>query len=249
MKIKIFFIKLFNIIFGGYSCVRCNKPSGWQPICLECQKNNLFKYVSTFDKEGNLCRCRKCGKELISELECCSACKEKNILLHCDKVFPIHSYALWKKNLITLWKMHNVRQLSYIFADLLYEVINKEFSYKCNLPVVPVPPRPGKIKRIGWDQIQDICKILSKKYGLTVYSILERISSVQQKELGREGRLQTLDKAYRIKENISFPDNIPDTVILIDDVMTTGVTVETCAHCLKEVGIQNVYVVTLFSVS
>ena len=249
MKAKIFFIKLFNIIFGGYSCVRCNKPSGWQPICIECQKNNLFKYIPSFDNEGNLCRCRKCGKELISELEFCSDCKEKNILLHCDKVFPIHSYTLWKKNLLTSWKMHNVRQLSYFFADLFYEVINKEFSHEGNLPVVPVPPRPDKIKTVGWDQIQDICKILSKKYGITVYSILERISSVQQKELGREGRLQSLNKAYRIKENISFPDNIPDTVILIDDVMTTGVTVETCAHCLKEAGIKNVYVVTLFSVS
>lgn len=119
------------------------------------------------------------------------------------------------------------------------------------LPVVPVPPRPGKIKKKGWDQIDELCFYLKNIYGVKVYKVLERLSKKQQKKLSRDERLQLIKKGYVLKNNKkikSFLQNIPEKIVLIDDVMTTGSTIEACAEALKTAGVKTVVVITLFIV-
>ena len=47
--------------------------------------------------------------------------------------------------------------------------------------VVPVPPRYGKIKEIGWDQVDELCNILEHRFGFKILRVLERKSVFQQK--------------------------------------------------------------------
>lgn len=111
--------------------------------------------------------------------------------------------------------------------------------------IVPVPPRRGKIKENGWDQVQELSEFLEYKYDFDVLRIMERRSSVQQKTLDRNERLETIGKSYFVKKEVN---QIPESVCIIDDVMTTGATLESCAEKLKEAGVKKVYAVTLFSV-
>ena len=82
-----------------------------------------------------------------------------------------------------------------------------------------------------------------KKY--KVLKILERTGEGEQKKLSKQERLGTQEVAYRLKENVS---QIPESVILLDDVVTTGATLEKCAGILKENGVKKVTAIALFRV-
>ena len=66
-----------------------------------------------------------------------------------------------------LWKQQEIRTLSFFFGNLIRKFL-KEKGYKF---LIPVPPRPGKISEKGWDQIEELCKILECFYGIKVFRI------------------------------------------------------------------------------
>lgn len=230
-----------SFLLGGCECVCCGTISYVGPICPQCQNNKLLTWVPA----SNRCSC--CGKELISEIGTCIGCREKNLLVHVSKMLPLHNYSGWKKELLSLWKSADTRQLSRVFARVFSSALVKELNPDKVIPLVPVPPRPGKIRKKGWDQIQDICKYL-KADGFSILPLLERTNVQQQKKLNRQGRLENLGKTYSIhKKNIRIY-GVPKQAIIIDDILTTGVTLETCAGALKEAGVESVFACTLFSV-
>ncbi len=170
-------------------------------------------------------------------------CRESPVLKSIDKVFPLFSYRLWNKELLYLWKINGVRGLSYFFAGLVSMAL-KELGLEY---IVPVPPRPGKIRKNGWDQIDELCKILKYHHGFKLLSLLERTSVTQQKKLNREDRLSTIKSAY-ICSDKKF-EYLPEKLCIIDDVCTTGATLETCAQIIKtKFSVKKVYALTLFAV-
>jgi ComF family protein len=110
--------------------------------------------------------------------------------------------------------------------------------------LVPVPPRPGKVKKAGWDQVEYLSRRLEAQRGnmaaIPVLRCLERLPSKIQKELGREERLKNLQGRIRLS------GKAPRIAIIIDDVMTTGATLDACASVLKQNGTEKVYGLCLF---
>ena len=89
---------------------------------------------------------------------------------------------------------------------------------------------------------------MEHQYKYTVLRVLERTTEVQQKTLGRSARLKNREGTYRLKKNGKKYIRLLEEIILVDDVMTTGATIEACAQILSAAGIKKVHVVTLFSV-
>jgi predicted amidophosphoribosyltransferase len=107
--------------------------------------------------------------------------------------------------------------------------------------IVPVPPRPGKIKSAGWDQVDYLVrKFKQKNRDRLVSFCLKRKESNVQKRLNRTERMDNL------KGRIFINGVIPKTVLIIDDVITTGSTMEVCSSVLKEAGAEKVYGLCLF---
>ena len=98
----------------------------------------------------------------------------------------------------------------------------------------------------GWDQISELSRLLKYVYGMKVVSMLERVSYVQQKKLDRLARLGTINRSYVLKKKLK---EIPERAIIIDDVLTTGATIESCSFLLKKAGVTEVYAVSIFAVS
>ena len=244
-----FFSSCLSLLTGGQECLCCGKYTITAPLCPECQKEKLFSWTPKSQ------RCSCCGKELISEIEVCTLCRNQRLLSHTNQVLPIHSYRLWKKDLLFAWKTAGMRQLSPVLAQLMADFLKKELGDLGNIPLVPVPPRKGKIRQQGWDQVQELCLYLKKYHGFHVLPLLERQSLEQQKKLDRQGRLDNLGKAYSMAKKFSRESRkksqvqLPSKVILIDDILTTGVTLETCARALQEAGVEEVYGCTLFYVT
>lgn len=240
--LRIFFSSLEN----GTRCIVCNKRTMCTPVCTKCQ-NSYFN----IKKSMTIIRCEVCGKELISNHNICSSCKENKVLNNIDKMLPLFSYRLWNKELLYLWKIKGERVLSPLFASFFMQAL-------CSLEisvVVPVPPRKGKIEKNGWDQIDEVCSFLQYRYDFKILKILERKSTKQQKKLNREERIDTINDAYQVIDSDLLKKqlkksrlSIPEKIVLIDDVCTTGATLECCAKKLKEIGIREVFAVTLFTV-
>lgn len=196
--------------------------------------------------ESNKKRCKKCGRELISEKNFCMECRDSPILMNIDFCLPLHSYILSDKEILHKWKNESERGFSLFFANLLYIQLQKNFP---NIPIVPIPPRPKKIYKKGWDQINDIVNHLKKNKDIKVINILKRKTDIQQKKLSRDQRLSHKANIYQItdyyKKNKSL---IPSKVVLLDDIITTGATLEYCGELLKKAGVKKVFAITIYSV-
>ena len=236
--------KLLCMAFGGEECLCCGKLSFGAPLCSRCANKRFL------EPSVSVCsRCPVCGRPLVSERGLCMDCRRSRTVFHADSVFPVFAYRLWKKNLLFSWKMSDRRSLSPLFAAVCDGVLKTGFGEGCVL--VPVPPRAGKIRRRGWDQIDELCRYLRFFYGYKVLYLLRRLSTVQQKKLDRSHRLSGIGKAYTLSsKGRAFCDKkrMPAKVIVIDDVLTTGATAENCCSVLKEAGVLKVCFLSLFIV-
>ncbi len=247
LKLKRFARIAFNFCFSGVECVSCGKRNYEGVLCGKCAKKYLYDAVGSF---GLKKRCSFCSRVLLSEENICMRCRTDRIIRSDGKVLSVLPYRLWMKDMLFLWKQQNRRELSFVFAKVLHLFIEKFFS-ESGYVVVPVPPRPGKIKKKGWDQVDEVCNFLRFFSDVKVMKLLERTSDVQQKKLGREERLHR-------GENIFVPSKyglkklrnaeIPEKVILIDDIVTTGATLQSCFEVLRKLGCIKVEILTLFMV-
>ena len=96
---------------------------------------------------------------------------------------------------------------------MLNERLKQLYSKAGHFFIVPVPPRPGKIKENGWDQVQELSEFLEFKYEYDVERIMERRTSVQQKTLDRNERLETIGKSYFVKTDLDPRWNGTQTTI------------------------------------
>jgi competence protein ComFC len=219
-------------LFLPRSCVLCGRgilpgsgSESW-PICAACS-------VSLRPWEGE--RCPVCGLPLISELGACMRCR--SIKRAFDSAYPLFSYSGPISELIAAYKKGRRRSLSGFFARLAASAIEEKWPDRT---IVPVPPRPGKIKAQGWDQIEEIVRALEAR-GLPVARPLVRRDSAEQKSLGRGERAANASKAYGLKKG----ERSPLSPLLLDDVITTCSTLDACARALRQGGASSVLALAL----
>jgi ComF family protein len=225
---------------GG--CAHCGKTllngeEAWYGLCRDCLV--LFPV-------DNAPRCSSCGRPLISEQRLCLPCRQGDPF-HFDGGFVLYPYAGKYRELLKAYKFGKFRPLGNFFAERMLHALSRfppvePFSFSW----VPVPPRPGKIRKTGWDQAAYLAGRLNllhrrnrERYP-SVSLCLKRLPSKTQKGLDREDRKRNLlDKIISVKE-------VPRRVLLFDDVITTGSTLDACAVALKNAGAREVYTMCLF---
>lgn len=109
--------------------------------------------------------------------------------------------------------------------------------------LIPIPLHPAKYKKRGYNQSELLADEISKRIKIPVRTdILFRIKNTkEQKKMKGTDRQKNLVGAFHIPQNVVELDN----VILVDDVYTTGSTIDEAARILKEAGVKKVYFVTV----
>ncbi|MBU0935361.1 MAG: hypothetical protein KKC64_07060 [Spirochaetes bacterium] len=134
------------------------------------------------------------------------------------------------KILLSAYKGSGRRSIAIFIAEEMYKAlkdVNEPFI------LVPVPARPYKILRQGWDQTQLIVQLLHARYRLPTCSLLRRLrGGRQQKKLSAEDRILNMRKRFVLRKAV--PANT--VLILVDDILTTGATISACAEALKQGG-------------
>jgi len=183
-------------------------------------------------------KCIVCGKPLISEIDTCLSCRGERHSY--DRLWTIFPYTGKYRKLLAAYKFEKKLPIADFFAEKIAEVIKNEPLLE-NAVIIPVPPRQGKIKTAGWDQVERLVRRLEKHLpNMPVSRCLKRGKSKVQKELNRNDRLNNL------KGRIVINGKAPDTALVIDDVITTGATMEVCSSVLKDNETRKVYGICLF---
>lgn len=166
-----------------------------------------------------------------------------------DGAFPLYSYTGVARSLLRAYKVKKRKSLASFLSQCLATEITARFP---GYTIVPVPPRPGKIRREGWDQVALLAGFLQRNWNLPVARILARLKGGdEQKTLDREGRRTNVMGRYTLlpggirAEGRNSIARVPRKILLLDDIMTTGATLSECASVLKGHGGEMVYAMVI----
>jgi len=130
-----------------------------------------------------------------------------------------------------------------IYSELLEELSDLNLFENFNNPVlVPVPMSMSEKRERGYNQVEILIDEIVKASGGNLHSdfnLLQKTKSTsRQTELKREERLRNVKGAFKVS-----PRARGKNIILVDDVMTTGATINEARHVLEQAGVRNVFVV------
>lgn len=201
-------------------------------ICESC--HNQMRYL------GNVF-CKKCGKKLKNaQDEYCYDCIRKTHLF--DQGRALYEYESIRVGLYRL-KYGGRKEYSEFFAmeiSLFFRAQIKEWHADA---LVPVPLHRSRERKRGYNQAQLLAEHMGKQLGIPVCSnlIKRRKRTIPQKKLTLPQRQNNLKKAFKLCRN----DVKLRTIIIIDDIFTTGSTMDAMALEFKHAGVENVYFITL----
>lgn len=211
-------------------CLCCGAPAPGGGLCRAC----AARFPPGTEVHAALGPCPLCGQPRLAELGPCVDCSQQAwsfALL--DGVCAYHDP---QAELIRLYKGDGQRMLARRWANTLFRRLDPP------APLVPVPPLSRNFLRRGWDPVAVLTAELSRLSRQPVLSVLRRRPSPPQKTLDRSGRWQNAKQAYRLVRSARLRLSRLPLVWLVDDVVTTGATVESCAQLLREAGVGEVRV-------
>jgi ComF family protein len=189
----------------------------------------------------------KCSKPLeIEEKEYCNDCERKQY--HFEKGFSVWLYNDDMRHSIADFKYHNKKEYAKFYVEELVRLNGKSIIKLAPDVIVPVPLHRSKYLERGYNQADILAKGVGKALGLPVLShlLVRNKKTLPQKKLSDKERLRNLQEAFSFNqlETNNYLKKII-SVLLVDDIYTTGSTIEACTNVLKANGVEQVYFLTI----
>lgn len=184
----------------------------------------------------------KCGKTLeAKEEEYCMDCMVVPKSYKCG--FPVFFYEEPLKAALYDFKYKNQRDYAIFFAECMDRYYGKIIKRLDIDGLVPVPLHPHKRKVRGYNQAQLLAEAFSKRTGIPVYKkqLLRVVETSPQKELDDKKRMKNLKNAFQLDVNAIKLKR----VLLVDDIYTSGATIESCTEILLGAGTEEVYYISV----
>lgn len=230
---KFFYGMILDLIYPRRCpvCDKAVKPFG-SLICEECMKK--IKYVRAP-------YCQKCGKEL----------KDKRAFFCHDCAHKEHKYdrgmALFHypsvSDSIYRFKYQGRQEYAAYYAERMACVLGEKILSLHPDALVPVPIHFSKRRIRGYNQAEVLAKELGEILDIPVETkLIKRVrKTVPMKDLSVGERQNNLKKAFKICHN----DVKLSTIVIIDDIYTTGSTIDAMAQELRQAGIKHIYFAAL----
>lgn len=186
--------------------------------------------------------CKKCGKEITSaEREYCLDCtKHKRSFDYGRALLNYNDTA--KKSMADI-KYRNRREYLDFYAEAVCLRYGRLLMRLGADALVPVPVHPSRRRQRGFNQAEIFADRIGERLGIPVCPkmLVRRKKTAPQKQLNPKERLHNLEEAFAAG---AVPEGVT-RVILVDDIYTTGSTMEACARALLRAGVKNVYFIAI----
>lgn len=186
--------------------------------------------------------CKKCGKPIENErAEYCYDCRKHPGGFAQGKALWIYKDQV--KESMYRFKYQNRQKYARYYGSEIVRVYGDWMKRNKIEAIVPIPLHWTKKRRRGYNQAQLLAAEIGKQTGLPVYPKLlkRRKKTKAQKNLDETERKNNLKKAFKTQENKVQLSHI----LLVDDIYTTGSTINEAALELKRAGIEQVYYVSV----
>lgn len=225
---------LSKILFSEkWTCNLCGREVFDGVFCQDCLDKLPFN-------DGEICF--HCGRHVKVSENYCLTCKGK--LTSIDKGRSVFRYKDEVAFLIKKFKYENGQYLAKVFAPYLEKLYLKNY-FNADF-IVFVPMTDKALKERGYNQTELLANELGKLISVPVNNVLVKVRETErQATLDREGRIKNLSGAFKVIDKKAIENK---TVLIIDDVTTTGSTAEVIASLLKNKGADKVYLLTVASV-
>ena len=228
----------------------------YPPCCVVCRENLSFGRALCDACDADLPRltapfCEKCGEAFQGEIDVhfnCPNCSKLKLSFDFARPATVRD----DRTLDMIHRLKYGREL-HLAADLGRLAAEAFLDPRLapalaeNWPLIPVPLHRKRLQHRHFNQAAEISRFLSRHTGLPVLHALRRTRSTQQQvALTRAQRLENLRGAFTIsRKGLQWIAENPAGAVLVDDVLTTGSTVDECAKTLRRAGFQTVSVVTV----
>lgn len=221
----------------GYVCYVCgaelDEEHREHSLCPKCLQRLPFR------RNENICPI--CGA-YVTHFGPCPMCKDK--LLPYKRAYAPFDYVGSIRNMIIAYKDEGSPWLhKYISKFLIDYAKGMELTADY---LVYVPSSQKAIKRRGFEHNKDVALAVSEALGIELIEPLHRISqNKDSKSLSIDDRYKNVAAAFKMKEDYDRTPLIGKSILILDDVMSSGATVTTCAQILKNNGAKEINILTL----
>lgn len=224
--------EMSRFVFPG-RCPVCDKVMRGKHrlVCQECLKT-LCLVTPPW--------CARCGKKLMAERELCQDCKEReHQFIRGRAVFEYDSI---RKSLYR-FKYGGRKEYAAFYADMTVRCLWEFIRAVSPDGLVPVPLSRSRHRRRGYNQSAVIAEEIGKRMHIPVFSdyVVRQKNTAPLRGQNLYERQNNLKNAFNIGQNVVKLK----TIIIIDDIYTTGSTIDEVAATLKEFGAERVYFVVM----
>lgn len=209
---------LRDLPYSSHACSICARPSA--AIFAEHLSKSLSKSLSI--------------PHLLSICEICSSCPPSF-----DSSYALFLYQFPITKLIMNLKFGHSLTNARLFGEILYQKIHSEWYHNKTLPecIIPMPLHSQRLKERGFNQALEIARPIAKSLRLPIeYKQCHRIkTTAAQATLAAQNRRRNIKNAFHIDGQLNY-----QYVAVLDDVITTGQTMNEFCNTLKLAGIQKI---------
>ena len=221
-----------GLLYPG-RCPVCDgivRPRG-ERICLECVPKL---------KPVEAPWCIRCGRRLTEEGRYCGDCRAGRHRYFRGRSLYTYESA---KGALYRFKYAGRQEYARFFGEQMAYYLGDFIRGVDPQGIVPIPLHPARMAKRGYNQAELLARVIGRQMGLTMYpDLLVRVkNTLPSKTLNPRERQNNLKKAFNIAGN----DVKLKTILLVDDIYTTGATVDEAAGTLLEAGAECVCFVAL----
>lgn len=225
-------------------CVICDTPGAL--LCPACELS--LPYLD------QLLACPACGAPWGRNI--CCECNQQTLRWKGLGRFPLDGCASATllspetKRIVTTFKDRGERELSETIARLMAQALPA--PWRGGATLVPVPARRSAVRERGFDHVGLVSTHLSELADIPQLGLLRALQRRDQRNLSAKQRLTNMAGSFALSANaentrnqaLERPHGVPEHIILVDDVFTTGATLFTAADILRASGAKEVRALT-----
>jgi competence protein ComFC len=233
--LNILYQTVVNLCYPPF-CVSCRTSLDQGLLCRDCLES-AARIAAPF--------CQVCSRPYTGEMGApfsCPDCEDHPPAFDCVATrYQANSIV---RDLIHRFKYSGEFHLRQLLANWLEEALSDpRISQEPFDALVPVPLHATRIRERGYDQIAALVEVVAKRSHRPVWSCLRRSRYTEsQTRFSRKERLQNLRNAFELRKGSSV---LGKRLLLVDDVLTTGSTLDECARILKAHGAKSVRAITV----